>query len=75
MSVRVQRISYVVRGMNIDMKKFKAMTREQQKENPLREQDAYPYELTQDQKIKELAKRQQAGFHFSFKVDTPDAYL
>ena len=24
MSVRVQRISYVVRGMNIDMKKFKA---------------------------------------------------
>ena len=37
MSVRVQRISYVVRGMNIDKKKYYAMTREQQKENPLRE--------------------------------------
>ena len=37
MSVRVQRISYVVRGMNIDKKKYYAMTREQQKENSLRE--------------------------------------
>ena len=75
MQVRVQRISFVFRGMNIDRKKYYAMTRDQQKENPLREQDAYPYELTQDQTIAEMKKRQQVSFHFNFKVDTPDTYL
>ena len=45
MHVRVQRISHVFRGMNMDKKRYYAMSREQQKENPLREQDAYPYEL------------------------------
>ena len=37
MAVRVQRISYVFKGMGIDRKKYYALSREQQKENPLRE--------------------------------------
>ena len=37
MKVRVQRISYVFRGMGIEKKRYYALSREQQKENTLRE--------------------------------------
>ena len=58
MKVRVQKRSQVLKGMNIDRKKYEALNREEQKKHPLKEQDSLPFELEHVQNIPQLAAKQ-----------------
>ena len=75
MKVRVQKRSNVLKGMNIDKRKYEALDRDQQKKHPLKEQDALPFELEHVQNIPQLSAKQQLCFNFNSKILHSDFYM